>query len=84
MRTVSIDDFDSRIDQMLAAAEAGDEMTIMHAGIPAARLTGAGDDRQRQHRIVVAAMVALGRENLRDFGPTSADEIVLWKNEGGR
>jgi len=84
MRSVSIDEFENNIDDMLAAAEAGEEITITRNGIPAARLTGAGDERRHQQRVVVAEMVALGRENLRSFGPTSADEIVAWKNEGRR
>lgn len=87
MRTVTVSDFEAQLDELLAAAEGGEQFLLVRDGKPAARLGPATDDRHNRaerQRAVVGEIVALGREHLRQFGPTTADEIVAWKNEGRR
>ena len=84
MRSVAIAEAKDRFSELVAAAEAGEEIVVTRHGKPAVRITAVATDRQDRKREALEAMVAAGRRNLEEFGPTTIDEIIAWKNEGRR
>lgn len=84
MRSVAIAEAKNHLSELIAAAEAGEEIVITRHGKPAVRLVAAVDDRAARRGAVLDRMFALGQEHLKKHGPTTAEEIIEWKNEGRR
>lgn len=86
-RHVPISEFKDHASELVAAAEAGEEIVITRHGRPAAKLTCAsGDDCTRRERVDRALdNLARMRDNMRKQGRTvTMDELIAWKNEGRR
>jgi len=85
-RHIAVSEFKDKASEIIAAAEAGEEIVITRHGKPAARLLAIEDDEARKTR-ARAAMDALmrHRERMRAQGRTATvEEIIAWKNEGRR
>lgn len=82
MRSIAIAEAKNRLSELIAAAEAGEEIVITRHGKPAVRLVPAIEDRCAQRGAVLDRMFALGQEHLKKYGRTTAEEIIDWKNEG--
>lgn len=84
MRYVPIAQFKDKASEIVAAAEAGEEITITRHGREVVRLVAVNTDRMAQQRAAIEQMVAF-REKLRADGVRiSVDELIEWKNEGRR
>ena len=84
MRYVPIAQFKDKASEYVAAAEAGEDITITRHGREVVRLVAVHQDRQEQRRAAIESMIAY-REKLRADGVSiSADELIAWKNEGRR
>lgn len=91
MRHVSVAELKANAEELIAAAEAGEEIEIVREGEGVARITikaraAMADGRtpaqkERQRRAVDAAY-ALGQEILRTQGPTSSAERRAWIEDG--
>ena len=82
MRHVPIAEFKDKVSEIVAAAEAGEQITITRHGREVARLTGIAQDRMARQRAAVEAAYELGQEILRTRGPTTAEERRAWIEEG--
>lgn len=84
MRHVPIAQFKDKMSEIMAAAEAGEDIMITRHGRDYMKLVPVEADRMARQRAAVDAMYDL-REQLRAKGVrVSADEIIAWKNEGRR
>lgn len=86
MKHVPIAEFKDRLSEYVAAAEAGEEITITRHGRTVARLVAPEEDQESiiaQRRAALADLAKL-REELRARGmpPTTREEIKAWINEG--
>jgi prevent-host-death family protein len=84
MRNVPIAEFKDHVSELIAAAEAGDEIVITRHGKAAARLGPVVDREERRNRAVGAAeRLKRMREKMRRERRTiSLEEITAWKNAG--
>ena len=76
--TVNIGEAKTRLSELIARVEAGEEVVIARGNAPVARL--ARLDEQARRRAAIEAVLAL-----RDSGkikPVSVDEILAWRHEG--
>ena len=78
--TVNIGEAKTRLSELIARVEAGEEVVIARGNEPAARLAPLDDVAQRQR--VIAEILAL-RDSAR-VKPVTTEEIIAWKNEGRR
>ncbi len=89
MRHLSIAELKANAEELVAAAEAGEDIAIVREGRDVIRLTSFGTDRpkladtrtpeqRRQQREAVEALMELGREIRARNGPTTAAEIKAW------
>lgn len=84
MRHVPIAQFKDRMSEIMAAAEAGEDIVITRHGRDYMKLVPVEEDRMARQRAAIDAMLEL-REDLRASGVRiSPEEIVEWKNEGRR
>ena len=88
MRHIPIAEFQDRASEIVAAAEAGEEIAITRDGREVVRLVAveqeAEEQRLARQREAVEALLAL-REELRAKGVhATADELTEWKNDGRR
>lgn len=88
MRHIPIAEFQDRASEIVAAAEAGEEIAITRDGREVVRLVAveqeAEEHRLARQREAVEALLAL-REELRAKGVhATADEFTEWKNDGRR
>ncbi len=85
MRSVAIAEAKNHLSELIAAAEAGEEIVITRHGKPAVRLVAAVEDRKLAQRAAIEALFELGRARRASGRPTTTiDEIIEWKNEGRR
>ncbi len=84
MRHVPIAEFKDKASEIIAAAEAGEDITITRHGREVVRLVGIEQDRMARQRAAVEAAFALGQEVLRTAGPTTAAERLAWIREDQR
>lgn len=84
MRHVSISEFQANASELLAAAEAGEEIVLTREGEDILKLGLAEGARMARQRAAVEAMYALGQEMKAKYGPTTAAEIREWIEEGRR
>jgi len=76
--TVNIGEAKTRLSELVAKVEAGEEVVIARGNEPVARL--APLDEQARRRAVIEEILAL-----RDSGeikPVSREEILAWRHEG--
>lgn len=82
MRTVALAEAKDHFSELVAAAQAGEEIIITRHGRPAARLMPAEDDRRARKKQAIEEMIALGQEMRAKYGPTPIEDLIAWKNEG--
>jgi prevent-host-death family protein len=76
--TVNIGEAKTRLSELIARVEAGEEVVIARGNEPVARLTAL--DEQARRRAAIEAILAL-----RDSGqikPVTTEEILAWRHEG--
>lgn len=87
MRHVALSEAKDHLSEFVAAAEAGQEITITRHGKPAARLVavdGQPDARNAAKRAAIDRLAEI-RTELRARGMTATvEEMISWKNEGQR
>lgn len=76
---VNVQDAKTRLSELLARVEKGEEITIARAGHPVARLVRVSDPPQRELGFLAIAPVA----DSVFFDPLPDDELELWEG-GGR
>lgn len=81
MRHVPIAEFKDKLSEIVAAAEAGEDIMITRHGRDVVRLSGVDQDRRARQRAAIAEAAAFGREVLRAQGPTTAAERLAWLHE---
>jgi prevent-host-death family protein len=84
MRHVAIAEAKDRLSELVAAAEAGEEIVITRHGKPAARLVHTVEQNRAEKRRILEEVARIGRENLARYGPTTAEEIIAWRDEDRR
>lgn len=88
MRHIPIAEFQDRASEIVAAAEAGEEIAITRNGREVVRLVAvereAEEHRLARQREAVEALSAIGRRIRERRGPTTAAEIREWIDEGRR
>lgn len=84
MRYVPIAQFKDKMSEIMAAAEGGEDIIITRHGRDYMKLVPIEEDRMARQRAAVDAMYKLGQEIKARHGPTTADEIREWINEGRR
>ncbi len=82
MRTLAVAEAKDRFSELVAAAQAGEEIVITRHGKPAAKLVAAQDDARGRNRQVIDEMIALGKEMRAKYGSTPIADLIAWKNEG--
>ncbi len=78
--TVNIGEAKTRLSELIARVEAGEEVVIARGNAPVARL--APLDEQARRRATIEAILAL-----RDSGqikPLTTEEILAWRHEGNK
>ncbi|GGA44311.1 type II toxin-antitoxin system Phd/YefM family antitoxin [Sphingomonas psychrolutea] len=84
MRHVPIAQFKDKMSEIMAAAEAGEDVVITRHGRDYMKLVPVEEDRMARQRAAIAGLLEL-REELRAKGVrVSSEEIIEWKNEGRR
>lgn len=89
MRHVSIAELKANAEELVAAAEAGEDIAIVREGRDVIRLTLVGTHRpelvdtrtpeqRRQQREAVEALAEIGRAVFARHGPTTAAERRAW------
>mgnify|MGYP001588092724 CR=1 FL=1 len=76
--TVKVADAKTRLSELLAKVEAGEEVIIARGSAPIARLVRIDESAHRR-----AAIGALRAERAR-LGPVKTKEILAWRDEGRR
>ena len=86
MRHVPIAEFKDHLSELVAAAEAGEEVVITRHGKAAVKLVPVRDEQAlRKQREEAWNRLAQLRERMRAAGQTATiEEIIAWKNEGRR
>jgi prevent-host-death family protein len=83
-RHVPVSEFKDKASELIAAAEAGEEIVITRHGRAVVKLVGAHADSAARKQKIIDDMFALGDAHLVRHGSTSADEIKAWIEEGRR
>ena len=84
MRYIPVAEFKDRCSELVAAAEAGEDIVITRHGREVAKVVGLVEDRMARQRAAVDAMAQLGQRIRAKYGPTTPEEIREWINEGRR
>lgn len=84
MRHVPIAQFKDRMSEMMAAAEAGEDIIITRHGRDYMKLVPVAADRLARQRQAVDALYSLGQRLKVRSGATGADDIRGWIDEGRR
>jgi len=85
MRHVPIAEFKDKLSEIVAAAEAGEEIVITRHGRPAVKVIAfaASEEAQRAERRAILDGFAELRAAMRERGAkVTREEIIAWKNEG--
>ena len=79
--TVDVKEAEARFEELVARAEAGEEIVICRDGAPVAKLTAFDPEARR-------AAIEKASEDARAFRAraksVTAEELIAWKNEGRR
>ncbi|MBI1868402.1 MAG: type II toxin-antitoxin system prevent-host-death family antitoxin [Methylocystis sp.] len=78
--TVKVGEAKTRLSELLARVEAGEEVVIMRGNQPVARLVPLDDQARR--RVVVEAIK--GERKNGKLEPITLEEILAWRHEGHR
>lgn len=84
-RHVPIAEFKDHLSELIAAAEAGEELVLTRHGKPAVRILPAQEalEARRQRAREALERMAAHRERMRGEGKTATiEEMIAWKNEG--
>lgn len=76
---VNVGEAKTRLSELLARVEAGEEVIIARGNQPIARLVAL--DRKSRARTAIAALRAL-RAGKREGPPVTVEEILAWRHEG--
>ena len=79
--TFDVEDLVTRLPEMLAEVEAGHDVLIARGSKAVARVR---KEPERPDREQVEAAIAAIKEIRKDIPPTTADEILAWRDEGRR
>ena len=85
MRHVPIAAFKDHLSDMIAAAEAGEEIVITRHGKAAAKLVPAVENLEARRMKALAAFARMAelRKKMRAEGRTATiEDMIAWKNEG--
>ena len=78
--TVNIGEAKARFSELIAKAEAGEEIIIARGNEPVARLVPLESDKRRRAQEAIARIRALRDSG--DIKPVTVDEILAWRHEG--
>ncbi|MGO9429127.1 type II toxin-antitoxin system Phd/YefM family antitoxin [Rhodoblastus sp.] len=78
--TVNIGEAKTRLSELIARVEAGEEVVIARGNAPVARLTALEDDKRRRAQQAIARIRALRDSG--DIKPVTVEEILAWRHEG--
>ena len=81
---VPIAEFKDRLSELVAAAEAGEDIVITRHGRNIAKVIGMVQDKNARKREAIDALYALGQQIRARNGPTTSSEIREWIEEGRR
>lgn len=84
MRHVPIAEFKDRVSEIVAAAEAGEDITITRHGREVVKLVGVEQERVERQRAALENLAKLRRKLYDEGVRISVDELIEWKNEGRR
>ena len=85
MRTIALAEAKDHFSEIVAAAEAGEEILVTRHGKPAVRILAANDEAVRLRNRQAFAKFAEVRRSLAQRGvKITRDEMMEWKNEGRR
>ncbi len=84
MRHVPIAQFKDKMSEIMAAAEAGEDIVITRHGRDYMKLVPVEEDRMARQRAAVDALYHLGQRIKAKYGPTTSAEIREWIDEGRR
>lgn len=82
MRHVPIAEFKDKLSEIVAAAEAGEEIVITRHGRDVVKIIAVEEDRMARQRAAIRELYAFGQEILHTKGPTTSAEIRAWIDEG--
>lgn len=82
MRHVPIAQFKDKMSEYMAAAESGEDIVITRHGRDYMKLVPVEEDRMARQRAAVQAAYELGQRIKAKYGPTTAEEIRSWIDEG--
>ena len=77
--TFDVHDLATRLPEMLAEVEAGNEVLIARGSEPVAHVKRAGKPRTTPRDVIESIF-----EIRKDIPPTTAEEILAWRDEGRR
>ena len=79
--TIDVKEAEAHLEELVARAEAGEEIVICRDGAPVARLNAFDPEARR-------AAIEKAIDDVRAFRarakPVTAEELIAWKNEGRR
>lgn len=85
MRTIALAEAKDHFSEIVAAAEAGEEILVTRHGKPAVRIVAATNEIIGRRNREGIRMLAEHRERLAKRGATATtEEMIAWKNEGRR
>jgi prevent-host-death family protein len=87
METIGLFDAKTRLSELIARAERGEETIITRHNKPVAKIVPISDvpaELVAQRREALAAMQAIGRDMVARGGPITRQEVLEWVHEGRR
>jgi prevent-host-death family protein len=86
MRHVALSEAKDHLSEFVAAAEAGQEITITRHGKPAARLVAvhAQPERKAYARAAIDSLLEHRAKMRAEGRTTTIEELIAWKNDGQR
>lgn len=78
--TVNIGEAKTRLSELVAKVEAGEDVVISRGNEPVARLTALENGKRRRAQEAIARIRALRDSG--DIKPVTVEEILAWRHEG--
>jgi prevent-host-death family protein len=78
--TVNVGEAKTRLSELLARVEAGEDVVIARGNTPVAKLSPLDDNKERRARDAIARIRALRDSG--DIKPVTVDEILAWRHGG--
>lgn len=85
--TIGLFEAKTHLSELVARAEAGEEVIITRHNKPVAKLVPISEvspELVARRREIAAEMQAIGREIAARGGPVTIEEILAWRDEGRR